>query len=64
MTKKDYIAVAMILRAGKSLVERGHDAKVVLEVMTNDFIDLYAAENPTFDEKMFRKALEKGESND
>lgn len=56
MTRKDYVVVAEILNS------YANDIKVeVLEDLTNDFIDYFAADNSNFKNDIFWNAVFKDE---
>lgn len=58
MTRKDYIATASILNAlGRKIEAHTVERKAFIEAVES-FCDLFALDNPRFDEDRFRKAIE------
>ena len=55
--KRHYEDIATILFEGYQHTD-GPAQEVILELLTNDFADLFADDNPRFDRKRFKKAVD------
>ncbi len=58
MTRPDYIRFAAMLRAGRALAAKGYDPVALMDVVVEDIIEILS-EQRSFNEKLFREALEK-----
>jgi len=58
MTRKHFEAIAKILKAYRHSIQRGHTwpEEQQFDLMLNELMGLFAAENPNFDKSRFTKA--------
>jgi hypothetical protein len=60
MTKKNYIAIAEVIRKQRNRVHvfaaSDHDVNVAMNAMEDSLVELFKADNPRFDEDKFRQA--------
>ena len=57
MTRKDYIATANILSSYLEQAEENILASLIVKSIAEDFADLFASDNPNFDEEKFLDAV-------
>jgi hypothetical protein len=57
MTRKDYIATANILSSYLEQAEENILASLIVKSIAEDFADLFAKDNPNFDEERFLDAV-------
>jgi hypothetical protein len=57
MTRKDYIATANILSSYLEQAEENILASLIVKSIAEDFADLFASDNPNFDEQKFLDAV-------
>jgi hypothetical protein len=57
MTRKDYIATANILSSYLEQAEENILASLIVKSIAEDFADLFASDNPNFDEERFLDAV-------
>jgi hypothetical protein len=57
MTRKDYIATANILSSYLEQTEENILASLIVKSIAEDFADLFANDNPNFDDEKFLDAV-------
>jgi len=57
MTRKDYIATANILSSYLEQAEENILASLIVKSIAEDFADLFASDNPNFNEDKFLDAV-------
>jgi hypothetical protein len=60
MTKKDYIAIALVLNKHSGCAEYQSDHATCYDAIINDFCDMLTLNNPRFDRERFTNACYKG----